>query len=521
MPGVTFDESAIANLLATITIAAFVRDECGAVVDANESFANLVRCELSKIKGVPWRTLLVPGWTNSIKEQGGDAPLTIYSPFGVEEYIQITETEIKRAPGKYLVLCSEARSQANLAGTICSLEKNNRELELKLGELVSARDRADAIAKTKSAFLATMSHEIRTPMNGVLGMIELLLETPLSMDQRELTLTARESARSLLALVNDILDFSKIEAGKLALNQNTIELRQFISSLEPVLATSIAKKNLEYVTFVDPQIPTSVIGDSGRLRQVFLNMLGNSIKFCSIRGAVIFQAHLEKEIDGTLWIQFHVSDTGIGIAPEKQQHVFEAFNQADSTISRDFGGTGLGLAISSQLLSLMCGTISLRSMPKVGTTFTLTIPFARVASLHGSDEAQIELPNLHVLVAEDNAVNQRVITAILERAGHKVHIVENGEEVVKAHKSGKFDLILMDIHMPLLDGTEASRLIRSGSEHPNIPIIALTANALSGNREKYLAAGMDGYVPKPIERRTLFSEMLRTYNLSRSRVGKK
>ena len=373
-------------------------------------------------------------------------------------------------------------------------------------DLTEARDRAEAASRAKSEFLANMSHELRTPMNGVLGMTELVLMTPLSADQRESVTTAYNSAASLLDLLNDILDFSKIEAGKLELDASPFELRPLLESTLAVVRLTAERKGLRLGLDVDAAVPGAVVGDAGRLRQVLVNLLGNAVKFTE-HGDVRVSVQPVGPAGDRLALRFGVRDTGIGIPLDKQDRIFGAFIQADGSTTRKFGGTGLGLAISNRLVALMGGRIEVESAPGLGSLFHFTVPLGvHAGDLH--EEAAVRpravsasRPGLRVLLAEDNKVNQRVAQRFLERLGHTVALANDGREAVEQWQQQPFDLVLMDVQMPEMDGFEAVAAIRDAerSRGSRTPVIALTAHAMSGDRERCLAAGMDGYLTKPVK----------------------
>jgi signal transduction histidine kinase/DNA-binding response OmpR family regulator len=542
------------------------------------------------------------------------------------------------------------------------VRERTQELAMAMVDLGRSRDAAEAASRAKSTFLANMSHEIRTPLNAIIGMTELALDTELTPKQREYLKVVGESGDALLVLIRDILDFSKIEAGKLALDHAVFDLGEIIGDTMKSLAVRAHGKGLELTCHIDSRVPEFVVGDRARLRQIVVNLVGNAIKFTD-EGDVSLKVERESQTEDQVTLHFAVSDTGIGIPPEKQAVVFEMFEQADSSTTRRHGGTGLGLAISSRLVEMMGGRIWVESEPGRGSTFHFTCRFGLlhgeealprrpqlrvIRDLHvlavddneinrrilldmlknlgmrpvvvpsatagldelraareagdafqlvvtdahmpdvdgfsfaerigqdpelgstvmmmltsgaGADEvAQCEalgvascltkpvkqselldaimlalgvtaadgvpdqplspersLPPLRVLLAEDSLVNQKLATALLEKEGHTVTVVGNGREAVDAFQSRDFDIVLMDVQMPEMDGFEATVAIRSKQQKPGhrVPIIAMTAHALKGDRDRCLEAGMDEYVAKPIKARQLFDAIAATIGTSR------
>ncbi|MFL4116162.1 response regulator [Pseudomonas aeruginosa] len=397
-----------------------------------------------------------------------------------------------------------ARHINNLAS---GLDRASREQEQAIGQLISAREEAEQANRAKSDFLAMMSHELRTPMNGVLGMLQLLETTEQTREQAEYTALATESTEHLLKVINDILDFSRIERGALELECIPFNLLELVQGSALVFQHSAQQRGLALELQIQAGLENiEVCGDPTRIRQILVNLLGNALKFTE-EGAIHLSLEWQALDHDVLWLTCAVHDSGIGISPERLEHMFDAFQQADSSISRRYGGTGLGLAIARTLAERMGGTLQAESKEGSGSTFTLEIPLPfQQSPAHRQQAAGDAAPvaaGQEILLVEDNPVNQTVIEAMLRSLGYRVTLVADGIQAVRSAERQRYDAILMDCRLPVLDGYSATREIRAQENGRRVPIIALTANALQGDRENCLQAGMNDYLAKPFKRAEL------------------
>ncbi len=491
-------------LLEATPTAIYLKDTAGRYLRFNKAFAELFRIEREKWIGKTVFDLI--GGEAAVAMHAKDQELFASAEVQTYEASFTQQTTRETRDGLYWKApLTNARGDVTaLVGTILDItEKNRFEQALR-----DAKRNAEAASQAKSDFLANMSHEIRTPMNGVIGMTELALDTSLNDVQRGYLTAVRNSARSLMVILNDVLDFSKIEAGKLHIEEAAFALEPSVREVLQSIRARAEKKGLVLQCTMAHDLPVTVRGDSVRIGQVLTNLCDNAIKFTS-QGEVAVTLSARPLAEQAMEIQFSVRDTGIGIPPEKQQAVFEAFSQADASTTREFGGTGLGLTICVRLVQLMGGRIWLESTPGVGSTFHFTVrvyvpevlPTATALPVEvlpsvASDHMQIHA--YQVLLVEDHPINQMLATTLLKKWGHAVTLAKNGQEAVDLFPAQHWDLVLMDMQMPVMGGLEATRVIRANEPAgQRTPIIAMTANAMEADRQACLDAGMDEHLAKP------------------------
>ncbi|WP_428559190.1 MAG: PAS domain S-box protein [Solidesulfovibrio sp. DCME] len=488
-----------------------VVDRDGRIVETNPAFCEMLGYDDEALRQMTYKDITPPAWhaaEEAILRESVDR----------RGFSDIFEKQYRRRDGLVIPVALRLHRYPVPAGDsrrYFAIVRDVTEAKAIETDLRAAKEEAEKANRAKSDFLAKMSHDIRTPLHAVIGMTELTLGTDLSPAQRDALETARESAATLLELINDILDISRIEARKLEINQEVFDLRRTLAATVRSLRPQAARKGLSLRLAVDPRVPRYVLGDQIRLRQILVNLVGNGIKFTEHGGVAVSlrPPSVSSASQSDAMLEFRVTDTGMGIAPERLSRIFDMFTQADASVSKRYGGTGLGLAICRELTRLMHGTIIPESTPGQGSAFHVTLPLPGMPPPEADEAPAVKpaaLPGapkaLHILLAEDNPVNVKVATTYLGRRGHAFVTAPNGNDALACLSEAAFDVVLMDLEMPGCDGLEATRRLRGGQAgevNRHIPVIAMTAHALSGVRQRCLEAGMTDYLSKPLDFKAL------------------
>lgn len=497
-------EERFRSLSASSPVGIFQADAKGLCIYANGRFQEIVGLTQEECRGEGWSRTIHPDDRDTVLDQWTRVACE-GREFSLEYRFLTPQGDVRWVHSRSKPMLSGESEVTGHVGTVEDItERKQAENQMR-----EAKETAEAATRAKSEFLANMSHEIRTPMNGIMGMTELALATPLSPEQREYLSLAGSSAESLLSLINDILDFSKIEAGKLDLDISDFSVRDCLATTMKTLALRAHQKGLELLCDISPDIPDSLVGDSGRLRQIVVNLIGNAIKFTN-QGEILLRVQLDSLSSDDAVLQFAVTDTGIGIPREKQKLIFEAFEQVDASTTRKYGGTGLGLAISSQLVHLMDGTISVDSTVGQGSTFLFTARFQLQKELPYSPSPLplLDLKDRRVMVVDDNATNRRLMEVMLWQWQMKPTVVESGLKAIEELKKGvedryPFSLVLMDYHMPEMDGFSVAEQIRSEEEISEVEIIMLTSAMQEGVEARCEKLGIRAYLMKPVSQSAL------------------
>ncbi|MCX6226533.1 MAG: response regulator [Bacteroidia bacterium] len=490
------------TLLQSIPDIVFYKSLSGSYIGCNKTFESYFGLIEKQIIGKSDQDLFPRELATDLQKLENQLKTSLVT---VEKELWVSMTD-----GKKVLLDYRVNPIFNQAGELTGMIGIARDTTERFNDkqaLQQAKDEADAANLAKSMFLANMSHEIRTPMNGIIGMTDILMETELSPEQIEFLQIIRLSGDNLLLIINDILDLSKIEAGKITLEKINFNLAEKIDETVKLLSLQAMKKGLDLKCKINPEVPAILNGDPLRIKQILINLINNAVKF-TCDGGVSCEIELFEESAAKVKLIFRVIDTGIGITEDGKAMLFRSFSQTDAAITRKFGGTGLGLTISKRLVELMHGEIGVDSEEGKGSTFWFTAEFGRSECMPDISEPVMlepatEFRKLYILLAEDNPVNQRVATYNLTRLGHKVDIAENGQEAIALGVANQYDILLMDIQMPVMDGIEATYAIRqwekSSRQSGYLPIIAMTADAVKGNMENFLAEGMNGFISKPFK----------------------
>ncbi|MFW6154874.1 MAG: ATP-binding protein [Planctomycetota bacterium] len=488
----------------------------GTILEANGRAADLLGYPLDDLPGLSLREVCVD-------RKALEASIATSMRTGSNRY----EARYRRSDDTFVDVEISARAMDRDQGIIQGVARDITDRKRAEREMRTAMELAESANRAKSAFLANMSHEIRTPLNGIIGMADLLRHSALTDEQRRQVKTIHTCGQSLLTILNDVLDLSKIEAGRLELDGEAFDPRAMLDDLLKVMAVQARQKHLRFTATVDPAVPDLLYGDPGRIRQVLMNLISNAIKFTDT-GGVTLRVDRPDGDDAAALVRFSVTDTGIGVPPDKRETIFEAFSQVDGSSTRRHGGTGLGLAICRQLVEVMGGRIGLDDARPRGTTFWFVVPLAGEGALAEAEAAVQDAPAatdedagawrlgddraFHVLVAEDNAVNQAVVRGMLRQMGVTVDLAGNGAEAVAALRATRYDLVLMDVQMPEMDGLQATAMVRDPASDVldrDVPIVALSAHAFDQDRRRCRDAGMNDYLAKPLQREQLVAVLAR------------
>jgi PAS domain S-box-containing protein len=491
-------------LLSTIPALVYFKDTELNYILVNKSFERFVNLPFYGIQGKKVEELIPEYKVNNYQEMELEVIQSGLPLYNIEE--SITKDD------KLVWLTTNLAPYRDNEGEIIGLVGISWDITFRKNyenELQDAKEQAEEGTRAKSEFLANMSHEIRTPMNGIIGMAEILKQANLGEQEQENLEILISSTRSLLSLVNNILDISKIEAGKVELEIEDFEIRKLLKEIENISYIKAEEKALDYKTFINPNVPEFLRGDPSRLKQIILNLVNNAVKF-TLKGQVHIYIDVLEEDQERIKFMVKVHDSGIGISDEGKKSLFQLFSQVDTSTTKNYGGTGLGLSIAKRLVMLMEGDIGMESKQDRGSTFWFSVwmeTSSTTAAIPEPLDKKLDLDEktfkkLTILLAEDNEINQKIIQYSLTNAGYDVDIAKNGQEAIDMYHQKSYDLVLMDVQMPVLDGYEATAHIREMestilNSTQRIPIIALTANAMKGDREKCLDAGMDEYLSKP------------------------